>query len=120
VASAGMAILAFLDDAEIGRYLDRTALTDEYGAAHDVDGIRSRVARTRRAGWSLNPGLIVEGSWGMAAAVFDSVGKPQWALSLTGIQQRFAPARQREMGPLLLDEAHELSRTLQRHHPPYA
>lgn len=120
VASAGLAVLAYLDEAETDRYLAGTDLTGTYGAAHDADGIRTRVARTRRAGWSLNPGLIVEGSWGMAAAVFDSDERPRWALSLTGIQQRFTPARQREMGPLLLREAHELSRTLQRHHPPYA
>jgi len=115
VASAGLVILAYLEDAEVGRYLDRAGLAAAYGAAHDADALRTRIARTRRAGWALNPGLIVEGSWGMAAAVFDADERPQWALSLTGIQQRFTAARQRELGPLLLREAHELSRTLQRH-----
>ena len=27
----------------------------------------------------------------MGAAVFDAEGQPRWALSLTGIEQRFAP-----------------------------
>ena len=48
----------------------------------------------------------------MAAAVFDAEERPQWALSLTGIQQRFGAARRRELGDLLLREAHVLSRTL--------
>ena len=37
-----------------------------------------------------------------------------WALSLTGIEQRFPPARQRELGQLLLHEAHGLSTALRR------
>ncbi len=112
VASAGLAILAFLDDAEVESYLERVDLVDEYGDQHSTDAVRDRILRTRAAGFAVNPGLIVEGSWGMAAAVFDADERPQWALSLTGIQQRFGAARRRELGELLLREAHVLSRTL--------
>ncbi|EON25632.1 regulatory protein, IclR [Nocardioides sp. CF8] len=112
VASAGLAILAFLDDAEVESYLARVDLVDEYGDQHTTDAVRDRVRRTRAAGFAINPGLIVEGSWGMAAAVFDADERPQWALSLTGIQQRFSAPRRRELGELLLREAHVLSRTL--------
>lgn len=115
VASAGLAILAYLDDLALEAYLARDDLRARYGDQHRADALRDRVARTRRAGWALNPGLIVEGSWGMAAAVFDAEERPRWALSLTGIEQRFQRARQRELGPLLLHEAHALSRALQRH-----
>ena len=112
VASAGLAILAFLDDAEVESYLGRLDLAEEYGDQHTSDAIRDRIRRTRAAGFALNPGLIVEGSWGMAAAVFDADERPQWALSLTGIEQRFGAARRSELGELLLREAHVLSRTL--------
>jgi DNA-binding IclR family transcriptional regulator len=115
VASAGLAILAFLPDAEVESYLARVDLVGEYGDQHSSDAIRDRVSRTRAAGFAVNPGLIVEGSWGMAAAVFDADERPQWALSLTGIQQRFGAARRRELGELLLREAHVLSRTLRPH-----
>ena len=112
VASAGLAILAFLDDAEVESYLARVDLSGEYGAQHTAEALRDRISRTRASGFAVNPGLIVEGSWGMAAAVFDAEERPQWALSLTGIQQRFGLARRRELGDLLLREAHVLSRTL--------
>ncbi|PUA82865.1 IclR family transcriptional regulator [Nocardioides currus] len=112
VASAGLAILSFLDDAEVEAYLARADLAGEYGAAHTADAVRERVDQTRAAGFAFNPGLIVEGSWGMAAAVFDADERPQWALTLTGIEQRFGAARRRELGELLLREAHVLSRTL--------
>jgi DNA-binding IclR family transcriptional regulator len=111
VASAGMAVLAYLSDAEIDSYLKRADLT-AYGEAHLPGTVRTRVDETREAGYALNPGLIVEGSWGMGAAVFDPAGQPQWALSLTGIEQRFTAARRRELGPMLLRAAHELTRSL--------
>lgn len=114
VASAGMAILAYLPDGELDDYLGRTDLTVAYGAGHDERAVRARVASTRAAGWALNPGLIVEGSWGMGAAVFDADDRPQWALSLTGIEQRFGPDRRAELGALLLREAHALSIALRR------
>ena len=74
--------------------------------------IRDRIAETRRVGYATNPGLIVEGSWGMAAAVFDGAGAPAWALSLTGVESRFREERRPELGRLLLDQAHRLTRSL--------
>jgi DNA-binding IclR family transcriptional regulator len=113
VVSAGMAVLAFLPDTEIEQYLNRVELTREWGSQHRKDEVWRHVALTRQNGYSLNPGLVVEGSWGMAAAVFKD-GQPQWALSLTGVEQRFTPQRQAELGPLLLREANALSRELTR------
>ena len=112
VASAGLAILAFLDDTEVEDWLARAALETTYGVQHGADAVRSRVAETRARGYAVNPGLIVEGSWGMAAAVFDADDRPQWALSLTGIEHRFRRARQRELGTMLLREAHVLTKAL--------
>jgi DNA-binding IclR family transcriptional regulator len=114
VASAGMVVLAYLPDAEVDSFLDRADLVPSFGPAHASDLVRARVAETREAGYAVNPGLIVEGSWGMGAAVFDARGRPQWALSLTGIEQRFSPHRRPELGALLLREAHALTRALRR------
>ena len=113
VASAGIAILSFLPDSEVDAVLARTDL-GAYGEDHAPDRVRECVALTRREGWALNPGLLVEGSWGMAAAVFDADEQPRWALSLTGIEHRFSAARRPELGRLLLREAHALTRALQR------
>lgn len=112
VASAGLAIAAFMGEAELEAHLAEHDLTAEYGEAHSVQALGERIAQTRALGYAVNPGLLVEGSWGMAAAVFDSAERPAWALSLTGIEHRFSPARRREMGALLLAEAHALSTAL--------
>ncbi|MGW5647503.1 IclR family transcriptional regulator [Saccharopolyspora sp. NPDC003752] len=112
VVSAGLVILSFFGDAEIDAYLERTDLTGRWGETHSPEAVRARIARTRRDGYAVNPGLVVEGSWGMAAAVFDRAGQPAWALTLTGIETRFRPERQPELGALLLHEAHALTRTL--------
>lgn len=109
VASAGLAILAHLSERERETYLAERTLTHAYGAEHAPGPLRERIAETRRSGFALNPGLIVEGSWGMASAVFDGSGDPRWALSITGIEARFPPARREELGRLLLSEAHELA-----------
>jgi len=114
VVSAGMVILAHLDDREVDDYLARTDLAAEWGPQHAASEVRAHVERTREHGYSVNPGLLVEGSWGLGAAVFDGNGRPQWALSLTGIERRFSAERIPELGALLLREAHELSRVLQR------
>lgn len=109
VASAGLVILAHLPEREREAYLAESDLVPAYGAQHGSAQLRKRVSATRRLGYALNPGLIVEGSWGMAAAVFDASGDPRWALSLTGVEARFPSARREELGRLLLHEAHELT-----------
>ena len=113
VASAGLAILAHLPEREQEAYLSRAELTSTWGNLHSAEGLRDRVAETRRVGYATNPGLIVEGSWGMAAAVFDGAATPAWALSLTGVESRFREERRPELGRLLLDQAHRLTRSLQ-------
>lgn len=112
VASAGLAILSHLAPHDLEAYLGRQDLSPQWGPEHAPDALRDRVAATRAAGYSTNPGLLVEGSWGMGAAVFDRSGSPGWALSLTGVDSRFRADRRPELGRLLLDQAHRLSRLL--------
>ncbi|WP_230486812.1 IclR family transcriptional regulator [Nocardioides anomalus] len=114
VASAGLAVLAYLPDREVADHLERADLAAAYGAQHGTGALLERVARTREDGWAVNPGLLVEGSWGLGAAVFDADERPLGALSLTGIEQRFGTERRRELGALLLREAHALTLALRR------
>ncbi|CAH0273018.1 IclR family transcriptional regulator [Microbacterium sp. Bi128] len=110
VASAGLAILAFLPPEEVAAYLERhDDLTENWGVAHSPARLRTRVADTKARGYAVNPGLIVEGSWGLGAAVFTRSGEPQWALSLTGVEFRFGGDRLAELGRILLAHAHQLS-----------
>lgn len=112
VASAGLAILSHLPTRGIDEYFTRVRLDSVWGASHSEPAVRARIESTRRTGYAVNPALIVEGSWGMAAAVFDREGRPAWALSLTGVETRFRPERHRELGTLLLEAAHSLSARL--------
>jgi DNA-binding IclR family transcriptional regulator len=113
VVSAGLAILSYFPDNDIDSYLDRAQLQSRFGESHSPAEVWMRIARTRETGYSVNPGLIVEGSWGMAATIFDESNKPSWALSITGIESRFRPERQVELGALLLEQAHVVTQRLQ-------
>jgi DNA-binding IclR family transcriptional regulator len=116
VVSAGLVVLALLPDREIDAYLGGTDLTARWGPRHSADAVRDRIAQTRELGYAVNPGLVVEGSWGMAAAVFGAGGEPAWALTLTGVESRFREDRRAQLGELLLKEAHALTTAL-RHEP---
>ena len=82
------------------------------GQAHAPDPVRERIRQTRIDGYAVNPGLVVEGHRGMAAAVFDHAGQPAWSLTPTGAETRFRPERGPEIGALLPREAHTLGRML--------
>lgn len=112
VASAGLAILSFMPEKSIERYVQNLDLAKGHGEKHEQELLKQRIAETRARGWAVNPGLVVEGSWGMGAAVFDAAGQPAWALSLTGIESRFLPERQEEIGNLLMHHAHALTQEL--------
>lgn len=114
IASAGTAILAFLPEAEQEQILSRwDQHAGTFAPTHPVALVQENMARTHGVGYSVNPGLVLEGSWGMGAAVFDAQGRPSWALSLTGIEPRFRPQRQEFLGRLLLEEAHQITGRLQ-------
>lgn len=113
VASAGTAIMAFLPEAEQEEILDDwDAHAGKYAGGHPEGVVRNNLRQTRRRGYAVNPGLVLEGSWGMGAAVFDQAGRPSWALSLTGIEPRFREDRRELLGRLLLEEAHRLTARL--------
>lgn len=113
VASAGTAIMAFLPKEEQEElFAGWAAHAGRFGANHTEARVRENLATTQRLGYSVNPGLVLEGSWGMGAAVFDASGRPAWALSLTGIEPRFRGDRQETLGRLLMEEAHRITQQL--------
>jgi DNA-binding IclR family transcriptional regulator len=116
VVSAGLVVLSMLADRDVDDYLQLVDLTVRWGPAHHADAVRKRIALTRELGYAVNPGLVVEGSWGMATAVFSRTGEPAWALSLTGVESRFRENRRPELGALLMKEAHALTRALHGRH----
>ena len=113
VASAGLAILSHLSNREVDEFFEHAHPELAWGPEHAEPAIRARVECTRRTGYAVNPALIVHGSWGIGAAVFDRTGQPAWALSITGVETRFKPERHAELGTLLLEHAHQLSGRIQ-------
>lgn len=112
VASAGLAILSHLDIRDADDFLERMDLSREWSDDHGVSKVRDRIAETRKFGYAINQGLIVPGSWGIGAAVFDRDGQPAWALSLTGVESRFSADRIPYLGKTLLAAAHALTTRL--------
>lgn len=113
IGAAGLAILAHLNESEREHHLARLDLSAQrWGAGQSIEAIRRTIADAQVQGYVVNPGRIVEGSWGMAAAIFDRARRPMWALTLTGIEGRFKPERQKELGRLLLVEAHRVSQRI--------
>jgi DNA-binding IclR family transcriptional regulator len=55
---------------------------------------------------------LLEGSWGVAAAVRDAAGVPIAALSITAIEARVQGERHAELGRLLVREARSLGHFL--------
>ncbi|MCU1567974.1 MAG: IclR family transcriptional regulator [Pseudarthrobacter sp.] len=77
VASAGTAILALLPEAEQEELLrDWARHAGTFTAGHPEELVRANLEQTRLKGYSVNPGRVLEGSWGMGAAVFDQSGRP--------------------------------------------
>lgn len=116
VASAGLAILAYLPTADVENYVRTRGgeLAAAFGAQHESEPLARRVNATRKRGYSVNPGLLVAGSWGIGAVVFDRAGSPAWALSLTGVESRFNGDRTAQLGTLLLEAAHSLTQRIAR------
>ncbi|WP_425451268.1 IclR family transcriptional regulator [Williamsia limnetica] len=113
VASAGLVVLSHLPARDVDDYFSRADLESDWGEAHSESSTRRRIEVTLQTGYAVNPGLLVEGSFGIGAAVFDRSGRPAWALSLTGVETRFRPERLPTLGATLLDAAHLLSKRLQ-------
>ena len=102
--------MAFLPDAEReGILRNWPSHAREFASTHRVGEVRTNLEKTHQTGYSVNPGLVLEGSWGMGAAVFDHRERPSWALSLTGIEPRFKEERRQRLGQLLMEEAQRIS-----------
>jgi DNA-binding IclR family transcriptional regulator len=110
VGSAGLAILAASGDAEITTLLEanRDELARRY-PSFSTKLIKQFVVETREAGYAINRGLLLTGSWGLAAVVRDNSGEPIGALSITAIEARLKGRRQIEIGRLLIVEAERLA-----------
>jgi DNA-binding IclR family transcriptional regulator len=114
IGAGSLAVLSALPDDEIEHAIAANAATiQEKYPAYSSKSLRDAVARTRKEGYALNPGLLMKGSWGIGVPVRDRQGRPVYAVSLAAIEDRLDEARRRELVPMLKLEAAKLESLLQ-------
>lgn len=92
--ASGMAIMAFLGDAEIERIIERTRLAPLTSASiTDPRKMRKELAAIRERGYALTRGQRLPGAVGLAAPFFNGSGHVVGDVCLTIPEQRFNPKR---------------------------
>lgn len=115
VGAGSLAMLAAMDDAEVERCLkENDELLQKSYPQFSAPLLRQEVALTRERGFSVNEGLVVSGSWGVAAAVHSPSGEVVGALTIAAVESRMQKERQQALGPQLVDEARRLETHLAR------
>ena len=115
VGAGSLAILAAMPDQEIERVIASNApwIAKAY-PAYSANKLRQLVAETRSAGFAVNKGLIVQGSWGVGVAITGDEEKPLGALSVAAIETRLPERRRLEIARLLQVAASDLSARLRQ------
>ena len=114
VGAGSLAILSALSDKDVESVLASTAATRRHYPRFDDDAVRDLVRRSQEAGYALNDGRVIAGSWAIGVAVRDSAGRPVAALSVASIAERFEPHRREELAELLRHEAEAVHTALIR------
>lgn len=109
LGAGSLALLAAMPDPEIEKIIESNqAIVSEKYPNYSPAKLRELVKMTRQDGYALNPGMIMQGSWGIGAAVRGHDGKPAGALSIAAVEMRLQENRRKELVPLLQEEAARL------------
>ncbi|TWH18354.1 IclR family transcriptional regulator [Prauserella rugosa] len=114
VGAGSLAILSALPDDDVEAVLASTSTTRQRYPRFDDASLWELVHRSRQAGYALNDGRVVPGSWALGVAVPDAAGRPVAALSIASIAERFDRHRQDELAALLHQEARTVHAALIR------
>jgi DNA-binding IclR family transcriptional regulator len=106
----GKTMLAFGEATSLPTAEQLTALTDK--TITDRDALAAVVEQVRRAGWATSVGERETDLAALAAPVRDTAGRLAAIVGLQGPLARMSGARRRELLPLVLGAADELSREL--------
>jgi DNA-binding IclR family transcriptional regulator len=113
VGAGSLAILAVMHDDDIEAILaaNETELLAEFPDLSPPQ-IRADIATARENGFALNPGRILDNSWGIGLAIRYPDGRPAGALSIAAIDSRMQPIRQAELASLMRTEARKIEARL--------
>jgi DNA-binding IclR family transcriptional regulator len=115
VGAGSLAMLAAMCDQEVERCLEANCELLKHNYANfSASLIRDAIAVTRRHGYSVNEGLVVQGSWGIGVAVHAPQGDVVGALTIAAVESRLSTSRQVELGKVLTDAAQALEKHLVR------
>ncbi len=116
VGATGLAIMAYLTEAEISMIIDRTRLapltsrsiTERYRLEAELQRIRER-------GYAITSGQRTPGAVGLAAPVFNSNGEVVGDICLTIPESRFDPSIEARIAQLLKACANEVTKAIGGH-----
>lgn len=117
--SGGMAIMALLDKTEVEELLRHELKEFAQGPVPDPEELRQEITRTASRGYALNG----SSSWyrpqvaSIGAAITDAAGRPFAAVTLSLPRMRYDSAREKDLAPLVIAAADEISRLLSSGQP---
>ncbi|HLU56727.1 MAG TPA: IclR family transcriptional regulator [Pseudonocardia sp.] len=112
--SAGLAIMARLEQAEVDELLERDLTEFANAPVPDPDELRAEIAQTAKRGYALHG----SSSWyrphvaSIAAAITNAAGQPIAGVTLAVPQTRYDRSREKTLAPLVVAAADEISRLL--------
>jgi len=112
-SASGRAILAFLPEEYLARYLQQNGLRPitPYTIT-DPQKLRELLAQSRSQGFAISFQQVLVGIRAVAAPVFDHRVEPIGSLVVGGPDPRFSDEKAHELGPLLREHAAKLSAAL--------
>jgi len=112
-SASGRAILAFLPEEYLARYLQQSELRPitPYTVT-DPQKLRKLLVRARSQGFAISFQQVLVGIRAVAAPVFDHRGEPIGSLVVGGPDPRFTDKKARGLGPLVREHAGKLSTAL--------
>lgn len=112
LGGSGKAILAFLDESEREEYLAQPGLQPAVGGPVDVDKLRRDLAKVRQRGYASSRSERLPNAASVAVPIRDFRDQVVGCLSISGPSWRFTDGRIAEFGPLAVEVAVEISRSL--------
>lgn len=109
VGSAGLALLAKLDDHTIDQIIEANSNDlDQYGGMTQRE-MRQLIVNTRTRGYSVVGNYTVRGALGVGCALCSSQEYPLLALSVTSITERMPARRQKEIARLISETLEKIA-----------
>lgn len=101
VGAGSLALLAALPDEEVRHIIARNRARLAAYPKIGPGNLKAMVTRTRRQGFSVNDGLVLEEMAAIAVPVHDGSARPIAAISVAAIRSRMAPPRRATIVKLL-------------------